>query len=66
MSQPGSHLDAGHAGAIKINGVDSDSSQEAAIPATTLWQVEYVSSTIGWILFARDELGAVISEIVPD
>lgn len=51
---------------VKINNVDSDGSQEAAIPATTLWQADYVSSTAGWILRAWDELAAPITAIVPD
>lgn len=48
-----------------INGQDSDGTKEAAIPATTLWRVTKVSST-AWILVAWDELGAVITAIVPD
>lgn len=48
-----------------INGQDSDGTKEAAIPATTLWRVVKVSST-AWILTAVDELGAVITAIVPD
>lgn len=51
---------------IEINSEDSDSTKEAAIPATTLWRVTYVNSTIGWILEAVTELGAVITAIVPD
>lgn len=54
------------ASAIEINSEDCDSTKEAAIPATTLWEVTYISSTIGWILTAADELGAVITAIVPD
>ena len=51
---------------IKINNVDSDGTQEAAIPATTLWTAVYVNSTIGWVLRAWTELGAPITAIVPD
>lgn len=51
---------------IKINNVDSDGTQEAAIPATTLWQAVYINSTIGWILRAWDELAAPITAIIPD
>lgn len=51
---------------IKINNVDSDGTQEAAIPATTLWKCTYISSTVGWILEAKTELGAVVTAIVPD
>jgi len=51
---------------IKINGVDSDSSQEAAIPATTRWELHYVNDTIGWILETQTELGVDIAGIVPD
>jgi hypothetical protein len=48
-----------------INGVDSDGTQEAAIPATTLWEARLVAVDT-WILRAWDELAAAISEIVPD
>lgn len=51
---------------VKINNVDSDGTQEAAIPATTLWSAVYINSTIGWILRAWDELAAPITAIVPD
>lgn len=51
---------------IKINNIDSDGSQEAAIPATTLWSVVYINSTIGWILRAWDEVAAPITAIIPD
>lgn len=51
---------------IKINNVDSDGTQEAAIPATSLWEVTYISDTTGWVLRAWTELGAVITAIVPD
>lgn len=50
---------------VKINDVDADGSQEAALPATTLFRATRVSST-QWILRAWDELGAVITAIVPD
>jgi len=48
-----------------INAVDSDGTNEAAIPATTLFQVELVAANT-WILTAFTELGALISAIVPD
>ena len=51
---------------VKINNVDSDGTQEAAIPATTLWTVDYVNDTTGWILRAWTELAAPITAIVPD
>lgn len=51
---------------IKINNIDSDGTQEAAIPATTLWRVIYINSTIGWILNAWDEVAAPITAIIPD
>lgn len=51
---------------LKINNVDGDGTQEAAIPATTLWRAVYINATIGWILTAADELAAVITAIVPD
>ena len=51
---------------IKINNIDSDGTQEAAIPATTLWRVTYINSTIGWILNAWDEVAAPITAIIPD
>lgn len=52
--------------AIEINSEDCDGTKEAAIPATTLWELTYVNSTIGWILVAWDELAAPITAIVPD
>ena len=52
--------------AIEINSEDCDGTKEAAIPATTLWELVYVNSTIGWILRAWDELAAPITAIVPD
>lgn len=51
---------------IKINAVDSDGDQEAAIPATTLWRAEFVNDTIGWILTATSEAGAAVATITPD
>lgn len=48
-----------------INGQDSDGTKEAAIPATTYWEVDCVA-TNAWILRAWDELGAPITAIVPD
>lgn len=50
---------------VKINDVDSDGTNEAAIPATTLCRFTCTSSTT-WLLEAIDELGAVITAIVPD
>ena len=51
---------------VKINNIDGDGSQEAAIPATTLWSARYVSTTQGWILRAWDEVAAPITAIIPD
>lgn len=51
---------------ILINNVDGDGTQEAAIPATTLWTVTYISATTGWVLRAWTELGAPITAIIPD
>jgi len=51
---------------ILINNVDSDGTQEAAIPATTLWTAVYVSATAGWVLRAWTELGAPTTAIIPD
>lgn len=48
-----------------INGVTAGVTNEAAIPATTLFRIEKVAS-LTWILTAVDELGAVITAIVPD
>lgn len=50
---------------VKINDVDCDGANEAAIPATTLFKATCVASD-AWILEAVDELGAVITAIVPD
>jgi hypothetical protein len=48
-----------------INGVDADGTpNEVAIPATTLWHAEAISST-AWIIKAWDELGAPIAALVP-
>lgn len=54
------------ASAVEINSEDCDGTKEAAIPATTLWRATYINSTIGWVLEAATELGAVITAIVPD
>lgn len=48
-----------------INDVDSDGTNEAAIPATTLFRLTCVTAT-GWILEGLTELGADIAAIVPD
>lgn len=50
---------------VKINDVDSDGSQEAAITATWNWRARYMGST-GWVLQAWTKLGAATSAIVPD
>lgn len=50
----------------KINGVNSDGTNEAAIPATTLIELTKVSDADGWVLTAATELGAVATAIVPD
>lgn len=51
---------------LKINNVDSDGTQEAAIPATTLWVATYINATIGWVLELTSELGATVTAVVPD
>ena len=48
----------------KINDVDSDGSQEAAITATWSWLVEGTPN--GWVLTTRTKLGAAGSALVPD
>jgi hypothetical protein len=53
------------ASGVLINEVDSDGTNEAAIPATTYFIVSCVSAT-QWILVAETELGARIAAIVPD
>jgi hypothetical protein len=50
---------------IKINDVDSDGTQEAAITATWNWQVRYMGAT-GWVLTVATKLGAVATAVVPD
>lgn len=50
---------------IKINDVDSDGTNEAAIPADTNFRLLCVSSTL-WILTATTKLGAVVTAIIPD
>ena len=47
-----------------INGVTAGITNEAAIPATTLFKVEKVAS-LTWILTAVDELGATVTAIIP-
>ncbi len=47
-----------------INGVTAGTTNEAAIPATTLFRVEKVAS-LTWILTAVDELGATVTAIIP-
>jgi hypothetical protein len=51
---------------LKINNVDGDGTQEAVIPATTLWKATYINATVGWILELTSELGAVVTAVVPD
>jgi hypothetical protein len=48
-----------------INNVDSDGTNEAAIPATTYFELDCVAADT-WILRAWTELGAPITAIVPD
>lgn len=48
-----------------INGVTGGITNEAAIPATTFFTVTHVATNT-WILTAVDELGAVITAIIPD
>ena len=48
-----------------INGVDSDGTNEAAIPATTLF-LATCTATDTWILLAWDEGGDDIAGITPD
>lgn len=50
---------------IKINDVDADGSQEAAITATWNWSATYLGST-GWLLRAWTKLAAPTTAIVPD
>ena len=50
---------------IKINDVDSDGTQEAAITATWNWEARYMGST-GWVLKAWTKLAAPTTAIVPD
>ena len=50
---------------VTINNIDSDGTNEAAIPATTLATFTCTGTT-SWILEAVDELGAVITAIIPD
>lgn len=46
---------------IKINDVDGDGSQEAAVAATTLWEATYINATQGWVIVAWTELGAALT-----
>ncbi len=48
-----------------INNVDSDGTQEAAIPTTVTFMAQKVTAT-GWILMTWTALGAVATAIVPD
>lgn len=48
-----------------INDVDSDGSNQAALPATTYFEFRRVTAT-GWLLRAWDQLGAPITAIIPD
>ena len=48
-----------------INNVNADGTNEAAIPATTMFEARLVAANT-WILRAWTELGAVITAIVPD
>ena len=51
--------------AHKVNNVVVGATNEAAIPATTYFELVYVA-TNEWILTATTELGAVITAIIPD
>lgn len=52
---------------LKINNVDSDGTQEAAVPSGgRLWTATYINATVGWILTIETHLGARVSAIVPD
>jgi hypothetical protein len=48
-----------------INGVTGGVTNEAAIPADTLFRVEKVAS-LTWLLTATTSLGAVVTAIIPD
>lgn len=50
---------------VKINDVDSDGTQEAAITATWNWRAIYMGST-GWVLYAWTKLAAPTTAIIPD
>jgi len=50
---------------VKINDVDADGTQEAAITATWNWEARYMGST-GWVLKAWTKLAAPTTAIVPD
>ncbi len=50
---------------VKINNEDSDGTKQAAIPANTLARFQCVSAT-DWLLTALNNLGAVVTAIVPD
>ena len=50
---------------VKINNVDSDGTNELAIPATSLVRFVCVGAS-DWIATAVDELGAAIAALVPD
>lgn len=50
---------------IKINDVDADGTQEAAITATWNWRATYMGST-GWVLYAWTKLAAPTTAIIPD
>ena len=49
---------------VKINDVDGDGTQEAAITATWNWEARYMGST-GWVLKAWTKLAAPTTAIVP-
>jgi len=50
---------------VKINDVDSDGTQEAAITATWNWEARYLGAT-GWVLKVWTKLAAVATPVVPD
>lgn len=50
---------------VKINDVDADGTQEAAITATWNWEAIYMGST-GWVLKAWTKLAAPTTAIIPD
>jgi len=50
----------------KINGQDSDGTKEALLTATSVYTVTKLSTSAGWMLEGRTNIGAYETAVIPD